>query len=60
MGEGINYRCLCSFDHTLGRYAPRGEYYQRIRACSRLVMAEKSGRQNLGNPHDILARYEVF
>lgn len=40
------------------RHAARGKYRQRIRACHpKQVMADKSGRQHFGNPHDILARY---
>ena len=47
----MKHRCLCSFDQTLVRHAPRGEYCQRSRAYPRLVMAEKSGRQHLRIPH---------
>ena len=49
---------MCSLNHTPMRHAARGNYRQRIRACHpKQVMADKSGRQHFGNPHDILARY---
>ena len=53
-----NQAIVCYLNHIPTRHAPRGIYRQRIRTCHpKQVMADKSGRQPFGNPHDVLTRY---